>query len=92
MSGEDILRSIRDDQYAKVMIERDVLTCTSVRYQTPWLCQLEKSVKDKTNLEKPITVVVDGRSEYRLGQVFNAVCYWEPQGEMLYFIREVQEL
>ena len=34
---------------------------------------------------------MDGKSEFKLGQIFNAVCYWDPQTENMFYIRPVDE-
>ena len=82
----------RDASYAKVMIERQILTCTTLCHETEWMKKLKGEV---VNNEKPqtFTLFIDGKTQipYKLGQVFNAVCYYEPKAQSLYMIREVSE-
>lgn len=69
----------------KVMSERTPLMTVPVRYQTQWVDKLYGNV----NTLKQIELYVDGRSDFKLGEIINIVAFFDPEHSKLYFVRKV---
>lgn len=64
----------------KVMLERDQVMCTPVVGLTDW-------AKKAEGCPPALEMLVDGKSEFKLGEVINIVAFYYPDHNKLYFVR-----
>ena len=74
-------------EYLRVMTDRAPVVCTPVLYQSEWVDELEGR-KEKL---KQITLEVDGKAEFKLGEVVTVVAFYEPEVNKLFMVRRVEE-
>jgi hypothetical protein len=68
----------------KVMLERDQLQCVPVVGLSEWARKMEGEVE-------PMELFVDGKTEFKLGEVINIVAFYYPDHNKLYFVRKVAQ-
>jgi hypothetical protein len=70
-------------KYIHVMTDRYPVICTPVRYQTAWADALE----GKNNEMAVVELEVDGRADYKLGEVINVIALFDPHMQKLFLVR-----
>jgi hypothetical protein len=81
---EDEPHDIQNHQdYIHVLTDRYPVVCTPIRYQTPWADSLEGN----KNPMATVVMEVDGRADYRLGEILNVVGLYDPHMQKLFFVR-----
>ena len=63
------------------MLERDPVICTGVPGLSQWARKLEGQ-------SEQIELMVDGKHDFKLGQIINVVAFYYPDHHKLYFIRK----
>lgn len=76
--------SLDDPNYLKVMTDRDAVICTPISGLTQWASKLEGH-------PKTVEMLVDNRSDFKLGEIINVVGFYYPDHDKLYFIRKATE-
>lgn len=64
------------------MLERDPVICKSIAGLTDWAAEVEGKIDE-------IELMVDGKTDFKLGEVITIVAFYHPDHHKLYFVRKV---
>lgn len=70
-------------EYIHVLTDRYPVVCTLIRYQTSWADSLDGN----KNPMEIVVMEVDGRADYKLGEIINVVALYDPNMKKLFFVR-----
>lgn len=79
---------LQSPDFYSYLEDRATVVCMPVIGETEWLKTVEKNILKKDQL---FEMIVDDLGQFKLGEVFNAVCVYNPEEKLLYFVRKATQ-
>ena len=76
--------ALENHEYLKVMLDREQIICVPVPGLTGWAKKLESPIEQ-------IDLMVDHKSDFKLGEMINVVAFYYPDHKKLYYVRRAAE-